>query len=668
MSQTRLVKQRCHHDGCDYVSTGSAAEAVAAAMSSHQSRYHRSTGHILYNGKTITVRRDPETSEVTCPCGHYRSRNISQVQKHSKSHHGGRPGSSLSGADIFAKANVRAEPSVARTPVQSATAAGSSSKSRPSSERQPISAWRDKLASSLAKQPLPALATGTPAKATALKRAREDEGDPGPSSKAARLFGGVVITSKSRSATPRPSKAKFKEIEPLNLDSHDDPLSSVAADQRTCILCSKVVVCHLNYWKGRSDFTCSACTLKRSAKHATVPTGKYSGAEPGPSTSRPSADKSTLEPVRGHLTDMVGSSATVRLRTCDVCLKKGERTADWKKANGRYTCGACVTSEATKYQTATHRPAPAVAQKIPPRPRPRVKHAVVPPTTSAPKEPTPPSLPAVVPAVQRDGPRPNGAVAILEAPQRPPVINASTPASRTSTDPGALPALASAHSEDDARPVIAAVAKPQKARYVTKKMRAQAFRYWLDGVLDDYYRHKAAGNDADPLLVDRNDYQHARVMQRNGGTVYSTARAFQTALVAGLEALVMDKGAVLQFYGGYSIVAQPKIGHSERGVKVQALLRDSGLMFDESRAVHGRSMGDAGRLRREETSWRYPCMCGRKVGAGSSKHSDAIRKMKALSGNHGTCGGDIVLTIGDDFALLEAYGIKGQFISLRVQH
>lgn len=61
-------------------------------------------------------------------------------------------------------------------------------------------------------------------------------------------------------------------------------------------------------------------------------------------------------------------------------------------------------------------------------------------------------------------------------------------------------------------------------------------------------------------------------------------------------------------------------------------------------------------------------MCGRKVGAGSSKHSDAIRKMKALSGNHGTCGGNIVLTIGDDFALLEAYGIKGQFISLRVQH
>lgn len=61
----------------------------------------------------------------------------------------------------------------------------------------------------------------------------------------------------------------------------------------------------------------------------------------------------------------------------------------------------------------------------------------------------------------------------------------------------------------------------------------------------------------------------------------------------------------------------------------------------------------------EEHVWSFLCTCG-----GPLKHGQPA---SVLEKRASPCGGTIGLHVGDDFAL-EAYGIKGQFIRLDVNH
>ncbi|KAI0366615.1 hypothetical protein BV20DRAFT_971535 [Pilatotrama ljubarskyi] len=201
-------------------------------------------------------------------------------------------------------------------------------------------------------------------------------------------------------------------------------------------------------------------------------------------------------------------------------------------------------------------------------------------------------------------------------------------------------------------------------------MRAREFRHWLDGVLDDYHVKKAEGDAKSAVVVDDVDYNIVRAMQKEGGASYTTSEEFFEALQECVqvqkEGLKEGRKDVLQFRGGYSIVAQPRIGRSARAEKVKAKLREIGLVLLDDRVSTDTSADLDGSARvRMVTSWYYPCTCG---GTFIPKHggrSATLEKKGEWKGK--ACGGQILLRVGGDHSLA-AYGINGQHISLMVIH
>lgn len=63
----------------------------------------------------------------------------------------------------------------------------------------------------------------------------------------------------------------------------------------------------------------------------------------------------------------------------------------------------------------------------------------------------------------------------------------------------------------------------------------------------------------------------------------------------------------------------------------------------------------------EEHIWSFPCTCGGPLSTKQGGPASVLEKRAS------PCGGTIGLHVGDDFALV-AYGIKGQFIRLEVNH
>ncbi|KAI0669190.1 hypothetical protein C8Q78DRAFT_1080484 [Trametes maxima] len=239
----------------------------------------------------------------------------------------------------------------------------------------------------------------------------------------------------------------------------------------------------------------------------------------------------------------------------------------------------------------------------------------------------------------------------------------STPPSRPVVySPSPMPEAEQETSSAEPEPAAPTTqAKPRQKR-IGKKMRERAFRVWLDGVLDDLHAQQAGATDpASDVLVDRSDYSRVAEVRLQGGTTYTTHDAFFAALeasVGGLRAArKRGRRDVLRFCGGYSIVAQPKIGHQLRAQRVKARLREAGIELDEDNAINSRYLTSAQKI---DSTWRYPCMCGG-VTTGPGGLSMARRE------GSGSCGGYIWLKVGDDNAL-DVYNIKGQHIAVRVEH
>lgn len=274
---------------------------------------------------------------------------------------------------------------------------------------------------------------------------------------------------------------------------------------------------------------------------------------------------------------------TLSEHKCTVCLQSVKTYLKYWKNQPEFVCSKCILKRAAAAKTkapvssnaepsTSHIPvvvpSPASATPRPkPRPRPRVKRSDVASVPDAPKQPA---------AVDRPTQQPAASLAGQTAPPRRAVVGPPSPVAGTSSEPEGLPHPFEASSDSEAEPPQPVPEKPKRRR-VTKKMRAGAFRGWFDGVLADLHAKQAAGAPD----VDRHDYLKVRLIEQHGGTAYTTQEQFLAALrrciVAFERGRAEGRRERLAFRAGYSIVAQPKIKHKERGESVMHLLRAMGL-------------------------------------------------------------------------------------------
>ncbi|KAI0357384.1 hypothetical protein OH77DRAFT_96712 [Trametes cingulata] len=365
---------------------------------------------------------------------------------------------------------------------------------------------------------------------------------------------------------------------------------------------------------------------------------------------------------------------------CDRCRKRFK--LDAARSSSGQTCDACRSKPPTKTTSkhpaqpapSTSAPAPAASaasHKHKPKPRPlylrgstHVTHDVLWIDTPFGKQPVevtssdgPPPKKAAVPSVEREVPSHRAVVDPPSSDAEPMGLN---PEDFTDSDVEYdVPSRATANDKGISK-------KPRKRR-VTKQMRAREFRYWFERVVDEYYVKKAAGDAQSAIAVNDVNYTVVETMHKEGGTAYTTPDEFFDALEERLrahkEALKEGRKEVLQFRGGYSIVAQPKIGHTARAEKVRAKLREIGLELLDDRVTWDATTDIvAGRVRMV-SSWYYPCTCR---GTVLPKHRPCtLEKKGEWKGK--SCGGQILLRVGGDNSL-EAYGIPGQQISVMVVH
>ncbi|KAI1794872.1 hypothetical protein LXA43DRAFT_970963 [Ganoderma leucocontextum] len=212
---------------------------------------------------------------------------------------------------------------------------------------------------------------------------------------------------------------------------------------------------------------------------------------------------------------------------------------------------------------------------------------------------------------------------------------------------------------------------PQKR--VSKKMRQREFGRWFARWTA---AHRAATDAAEGGDEDKTDWWRVETTRNQGGVCYPTPEAFFAALE---DALVRyresakdnlgekeGKGGVLTFYGGYSIVAQPKISAMARLDKLVGRMEEIGFRLDS--ALQGymkfryRSAGGT-----MDEVYKYPCTCGGApppVAENEMRHAHRIPDEK-YAGE--VCGGTIMLMVGEDNARL-AYGIQGQRIAVDIVH
>ncbi|OJT08064.1 hypothetical protein TRAPUB_999 [Trametes pubescens] len=618
-SSTHVFSQSCPHDGCAYVAKSTSKASVEHNLGSHTSNLHAQRTKVWSGATQVTILRDLKTKMMSCPCGSYSHLNAALVRKHALRCHkgsdkvprGSSPAASSSVAELSAPSSPGPADPVLPARKMSSHRSTASAKTRTPGDELPVSSWRERLLSSMKKPSDSQDKNAGPSRrlsapfapvarpiSQALKRAREEELEPSPPSKAPRLDGmrpmtrvkelsqpSQVAVKSGRQPKIRTSNVNLEEVETRAFDSEEDEpapgqpeVKPPTSSERTCSVCSKAVMCSLKYWKNQPEFMCSKCILKGAAA-AKAKVAVSSNAEPSTS----------------------GSPAVV--------------------------------------------PSPASAAPRPkPRPRPRVKRndaAPTPAPTEA-KQPVSTEQPTV-------------SLADPPAPLRRAVVDPPSPVAGTSSEPSRPAHPFEAPSDSEAERPQAAPEKPRRRR-VSKKMRAGAFRGWFDGVLADLRAKHAV-----PVGVDRGEYPKVQLIEQQGGTAYTTQEEFLAALRRCVSAFERGRAEGrrerLAFRAGYSIVAQPKIRHKERGESVMRLLRAMGLELAEAglQDVTFHSRHESGQLE-EEHMWTFPCMCAAPNGLG-----------KVLEKRTSPCGGTIALHVGDDFAL-QAYGIKGQFIRLEVNH
>lgn len=428
---------------------------------------------------------------------------------------------------------------------KSASVAGSSTKARNSSDAQPVSAWRERLLESMKKpsdsknknaspsRPLPApFAPAAGSGFQVSKRVREEEAEPGRPAKAPRVESGFH---------------SWRDIiMPMTLTQQLSRPKQVAKNS------------------GRQPNA-----LFRDLTPEEVETPDFECEDDEPASGQPEAEPPTLSEHK-----------------CTVCLQSVKTYLKYWKNQPEFVCSKCIlkraaaakikapvssNAEPSTSHTPVVAPSPASATPRPkPRPRPRVKRSDIASVPTEPKQLAAAEHPVQQPAVSYPGRPVHPRRAVVDPP---------SPVAGTSSEPEGLAHPFEAPSDSEAEPQP--VPEKPKRRRVTKKMRAGAFRGWFDGVLADLHAKQAAGDTASALVIDRNDYLKVRLIEQHGGTAYTTQDEFLAALRHCIVAFERGKAEGrrerLAFRAGYSIVAQPKIKHKERGESVMHLLRAMGL-------------------------------------------------------------------------------------------
>ncbi|TBU61896.1 hypothetical protein BD310DRAFT_812392 [Dichomitus squalens] len=217
-------------------------------------------------------------------------------------------------------------------------------------------------------------------------------------------------------------------------------------------------------------------------------------------------------------------------------------------------------------------------------------------------------------------------------------------------------------------PDIRSTSKQRKKR-VSKQMRQRDFERWFAKWKAAHFAGKKDRKVAD----DKTDWWRVETTRNQGGVCYSTPDAFFAALQ---DALVQHKvrmagpgreaAGVLEFYGSYSIVAQPKIAEVARKDKLRQQMEDLGFRLDNALMGHClfKYKNEHGTM---DHVYKYPCTCG---GMPPKRADDEVRHAHRMPDERHAgkrCGGTIMVIVGEDNALL-AYGIRGQRIAVDIVH
>ncbi len=152
------------------------------------------------------------------------------------------------------------------------------------------------------------------------------------------------------------------------------------------------------------------------------------------------------------------------------------------------------------------------------------------------------------------------------------------------------PAPAGAATVNDATKMVAGAPceqvskKPQpkpRPRF-TRHIREREFQQWFSEWTKVYRARKASGlSMSEHGNEDKTDYWRINEMRREHGTTYPTPEAFLEALQECMSQhkarLQEGRNEVMQFYGAYSIVAQPRIAAFPRHEKVRERMREIGI-------------------------------------------------------------------------------------------
>ncbi|RPD77422.1 hypothetical protein L226DRAFT_568503 [Lentinus tigrinus ALCF2SS1-7] len=235
-----------------------------------------------------------------------------------------------------------------------------------------------------------------------------------------------------------------------------------------------------------------------------------------------------------------------------------------------------------------------------------------------------------------------------------PTVNATNaPASSSSVAPAPAPAPQS---------------KPRPQR-MTKKMRQREFESWFGTWTKGYRGHPEQRASTE----DKTDYWRDEQTREEGGTVYPTTDAFFFALQHAWTDQQVGKARggtqVVEFYGAYSIVAQPRINAATRHGKIRERMRQMGFDLDADnygRVYFKRTKPDSD-LPVTDNVYKYPCSCG---GSSVPPRSAPRQKHRAPDAQYvGPCGGTVMILVGRDDSLSRpGFYIPGQRIAVDIVH
>ncbi|TBU23207.1 hypothetical protein BD311DRAFT_704353 [Dichomitus squalens] len=679
MASYALTK-KCPYETCSYVSTSPNVQANEHNVSSHVSNIHRGTTKVWYGTSQVTVHRDVKTGLLACPCGEFKHKNADRVRTHARNMHKGKGvtssiarGSSPSPATVpddrtsdpndremeqelsprsasAAKRNLKLQDSRYRgvDPNRNKMHVGEDlipgpSKLRRVNDMPSVSSHKPGNASSskIASISSPAASVASVFRSTSASTKRKADGDlPGPlSSKVQRVSSGRSVSdSKAKlaksvfSITPirdssvrKSEDAKKEPHAAAPITSDPSPASTSRARQAPGVSAGfpprpRPLVKPANIM-AQSDAQKHARPRPVAGVDASSISSGYStstrssSATPAPASHTASGihpSGARMEPRCsdcGGIIDPYGKNGM-----CTMCYRESLPAAPAPDPERAPRCVSCGAKMPGKRDQCTMCQLKALSRKIE-----NTQEA-----SRAPK-PLPPHPSSV-------------------------------------TNPiGKLPAPA-------LDPDIRSTSKQRKKR-VSKQMRQRDFERW-------FAKWKAAhfaGKKDRKVGDDKTDWWRVETTRNQGGVCYSTPDAFFAALQ---DALVQHKilmagagreaAGVLEFYGSYSIVAQPKIAEVARKDKVRQQMEDLGFRLDNALMGHClfKYKNEHGTM---DHVYKYPCTCG---GMPPKRADDEVRHAHRMPDERHAgerCGGTIMVIVGEDNALL-AYGIRGQRIAVDIVH